>query len=124
MSGGPSVCWKPQGSTRIREIFWDKFFPGQIPPTPVTALTPEGNRFSLEGHELIIVEVGHSDTAETSVLHVPGLHPRHRRRRFIVDWNTDKTFSAQLKEGLVGKNSNRSSGFCSSHDSAQAERMC
>src|SRR2546426_2267347 len=32
----------------IREVFRDKLFPGQIPPTPVTGVTPEGNRFSLE----------------------------------------------------------------------------
>jgi glyoxylase-like metal-dependent hydrolase (beta-lactamase superfamily II) len=57
----------------IREGFWDKLFPGQIPDTPVTATTPEGNRFELEGHELRIVEVGHTDTDETSVLHVPDL---------------------------------------------------
>ncbi len=46
----------------IREVFWDKFFPGQIPPTVVTAVTPAGNRIPLEGHDLIMVEVGHSDT--------------------------------------------------------------
>ncbi|MFD2415614.1 MBL fold metallo-hydrolase [Amycolatopsis pigmentata] len=57
----------------IREGFWDRFFPGQIPDTPVTATTPAGNRFELEGHELRIVEVGHTDTDETSVLHVPDL---------------------------------------------------
>jgi glyoxylase-like metal-dependent hydrolase (beta-lactamase superfamily II) len=57
----------------IREAFWDKLFPGQIPPAPVTAVTPEGNRFALEGHELFIVEVGHTDTDDTSVLHVPDL---------------------------------------------------
>lgn len=57
----------------LREVFWDKLFPGQIPPTPVTAVTPEGNRFALEGHDLIIIDVGHSDTDETSVLHVPDL---------------------------------------------------
>lgn len=62
-----------QRNVSIREVFWDKFFPGQIPPAPVTAVTPEGNRFALEGHELIIVEVGHSDTDDTTVLHVPDL---------------------------------------------------
>jgi hypothetical protein len=30
----------------ILEAFWDKLFPGQIPPTPVTAVTPEENRFA------------------------------------------------------------------------------
>jgi len=58
----------------IREVFWDKFLPGQIPDTAVTATTPEGHRLELEGHELIIIDVGHSDTDETSVLHVPDLY--------------------------------------------------
>jgi|SRR3954447_26993189 glyoxylase-like metal-dependent hydrolase (beta-lactamase superfamily II) len=57
----------------LRPQFWDKLFPGQIPDAPVTAVTVPGNRFTLEGHELHIVEVGHSDTDETSVLHVPDL---------------------------------------------------
>jgi len=57
----------------MREVFWDKLFPDQIPDSPVTAVTPAGNRFELEGHELRIIEVGHSDTDETSVLHVPDL---------------------------------------------------
>ncbi|MGI5239242.1 MBL fold metallo-hydrolase [Dactylosporangium sp. CA-139066] len=57
----------------IRSGFWDKLLPGQIPDAPVTATTPVGNRLTLEGHELRIVEVGHSDTDDTSVLHVPDL---------------------------------------------------
>ncbi len=57
----------------IRAAFWDKLLPGQIPDAPVTATVPDGNRLDLEGHELLIVEVGHSDTDETSVLHVPDL---------------------------------------------------
>jgi len=32
-----------------------------------------GNRLTLEGHELIIIEVGHADTDDSSVLHVPDL---------------------------------------------------
>jgi glyoxylase-like metal-dependent hydrolase (beta-lactamase superfamily II) len=61
-----------QHNVSIREAFWDKLFPGQIPPAP--GVTPDGNRFALEGHDLIIVEVGHSDTDEASVLHVPDLN--------------------------------------------------
>lgn len=57
----------------LRPHFWDKLFPGQIPDAPVTAVTVPGNRLTLEGHDLTIVEVGHSDTDETSVLHVPDL---------------------------------------------------
>ncbi|MEU4093289.1 MBL fold metallo-hydrolase [Streptomyces sp. NPDC026673] len=57
----------------IRAAFWDAFLPGQIPDAPVTAVTVPDNRFTLEGHDLVIVEAGHSDTDDTSVLHVPDL---------------------------------------------------
>ena len=57
----------------IREVFWDKLWPAQIPPSPVTAVTVPDNRFTLEGHDLVIIEVGHTDTDASSVLHVPDL---------------------------------------------------
>lgn len=57
----------------IRPHFWDKFLPDQLPETPITATTPAGNRLEIEGHELRIIEVGHSDTDETTVLYVPDL---------------------------------------------------
>jgi glyoxylase-like metal-dependent hydrolase (beta-lactamase superfamily II) len=47
-------------------------YPG-IPPSPVTAVRVPGNRLTLEGHDLVIVEVGHADTDDNSVLHVPDL---------------------------------------------------
>ena len=59
-------------SVAQRPFLWDKVYAG-IPPTPVTAVTVPGNRFTLEGHDLVIVEVGHTDTDDTSVLHVPDL---------------------------------------------------
>src|SRR6266566_910505 len=40
-----------------REAMWDKAYPGQIPPSPVTATTVTDNRLTLEGHDLAIVEV-------------------------------------------------------------------
>jgi glyoxylase-like metal-dependent hydrolase (beta-lactamase superfamily II) len=55
-----------------RPFLWDRVYPG-IPPAAVTAVTVPDNRFSLEGHDLVIVEVGHSDTDDTTVLHVPDL---------------------------------------------------
>ena len=55
-----------------RPFLWDKVYPA-IPPSPVTAVTVPGNRFTLEGHDLVIVEVGHSDTGDTTVLHIPDL---------------------------------------------------
>ncbi|MGY4979311.1 MBL fold metallo-hydrolase [Streptomyces sp. 900105755] len=62
-------------TAQTRAGFWDRILPGQIPDSPVTATAVEelGNRILLEGHELRVIEVGHSDTDDTSVLHVPGL---------------------------------------------------
>ena len=36
-------------------------------------MTVPGNRFTLEGHDLVIVEVGQTDSADTTVLHIPDL---------------------------------------------------
>jgi len=60
------------GSVATRPLLWDKVYTG-IPPSPVTAVTVPGNRFTLEGHDLVMVEVGHTDSDDTSVLHVPDL---------------------------------------------------
>ncbi|MEU4493766.1 MBL fold metallo-hydrolase [Streptomyces sp. NPDC023998] len=56
-----------------REVLWDVIWPGQIPPSPVTAVTVPGNRLTLEGHDVNIVEVGHADSDDSAVLHVPDL---------------------------------------------------
>jgi glyoxylase-like metal-dependent hydrolase (beta-lactamase superfamily II) len=60
------------GNLAARPFLWDKVIPG-IPPSPVTAVTVPANRLTLEGHDLGMVDVGHSDSADTSVLHVPDL---------------------------------------------------
>jgi glyoxylase-like metal-dependent hydrolase (beta-lactamase superfamily II) len=57
----------------MRDAVWDKLFPGQIPETTVTAVPAENNRIELEGKQLDIVEVGHTDTDATNVLHAPDL---------------------------------------------------
>jgi len=57
------------GNVAARPFLWDKVFSG-IPPSPVTAVTVPGNHFVLEGHDLVMVEVGHSDSPDTSVLHI------------------------------------------------------
>ena len=61
-----------QGGVATRPMLWDKLYQG-IPPSPVTAVTVPGNRFALEGHDLVMVDVGHADTDDNSVLHVPDL---------------------------------------------------
>jgi glyoxylase-like metal-dependent hydrolase (beta-lactamase superfamily II) len=60
------------GNVAARPLLWDVLYQG-IPPSPVTAVTVPGNRFTLEGHDLVIVEAGHSDSDDTTVLHVPDL---------------------------------------------------
>ena len=60
------------GNVAARPLLWDKVYPG-IPPSPVTAVTVPGNRFTLEGHDLLMVEVGHTDSDDTSILHIPDL---------------------------------------------------
>lgn len=54
--------------------FWDKFFPDQLPePVMAAEALPEDGKFELEGHLLQAVEVGHTDTTDTTVLWVPDL---------------------------------------------------
>jgi glyoxylase-like metal-dependent hydrolase (beta-lactamase superfamily II) len=60
------------GNAAARPLLWDVVYPG-IPESPVTAVTVPDNRFTLEGHELVIVEVGSTDSDDTTVLHVPAL---------------------------------------------------
>lgn len=62
-----------QGAPAFREAFWDLVFPGQIPEGTVKAVPvgPEG--FEVEGHRLVPIEAGHTDTDATTMLHVPDL---------------------------------------------------
>jgi glyoxylase-like metal-dependent hydrolase (beta-lactamase superfamily II) len=62
-----------QRSAATRSLLWDRLLPAQIPPSPVTAVTVPGARLTLEGHDLVIVEVGHADSDDCTVLHVPDL---------------------------------------------------
>jgi glyoxylase-like metal-dependent hydrolase (beta-lactamase superfamily II) len=55
-----------------RPLLWEKVYTG-VAPADVTAVTVPDNRFTLEGHDLVIVEVGDTDSADTTVLHVPDL---------------------------------------------------
>jgi glyoxylase-like metal-dependent hydrolase (beta-lactamase superfamily II) len=59
------------------EIFdgtWRALFPGdQIPANPELAKAMETPEFELEGNVLRAVEVGHTDTYDTTVLYVPSI---------------------------------------------------
>ncbi|MEU1443996.1 MBL fold metallo-hydrolase [Streptomyces mirabilis] len=56
-----------------REQFWDADFPGLIPDTPLVYRPIPADGFELEGHRITAVEVGHTDTDDTTVLHVPSI---------------------------------------------------
>jgi hypothetical protein len=53
--------------------FWKSRFPGQIPDDLVLADPLPSHTIELQGHDLVAVEVGHTDTDETTFLHVPAI---------------------------------------------------
>jgi glyoxylase-like metal-dependent hydrolase (beta-lactamase superfamily II) len=61
-----------QGSTpELLESFWRPRFDGKLPRDLVFAEPLEDHTIMLEGHELIAVGLGHTDTDHTSCLHAP-----------------------------------------------------
>jgi glyoxylase-like metal-dependent hydrolase (beta-lactamase superfamily II) len=53
--------------------FWEPRFPGQVPSQLVAPEILEGDTLYLEGEELKVVELGHTDTSHTTALHVPSI---------------------------------------------------
>jgi glyoxylase-like metal-dependent hydrolase (beta-lactamase superfamily II) len=53
--------------------FWAKLLPGQIPDRLVVAEPLKDGGFDLEGHDLVVMELGHTDTDDTTCLHVPDI---------------------------------------------------
>jgi glyoxylase-like metal-dependent hydrolase (beta-lactamase superfamily II) len=64
---------RQQASPEFVGNFWSAFFPGQIPDRLVIAEELKRNVIDLEGHDLVVVEVGHTDTDYTTCLHVPSV---------------------------------------------------
>jgi glyoxylase-like metal-dependent hydrolase (beta-lactamase superfamily II) len=62
------------GSTpEFLESFWRPRFDGKLPRELVFPEPLEDRTIDLEGHELVVVELGHTDTDQTSCLHVPDI---------------------------------------------------
>jgi glyoxylase-like metal-dependent hydrolase (beta-lactamase superfamily II) len=55
------------------EGFWRQRFPGQIPDEPDVPESLDGASIKLEGHALIPIETGYTDTADSTSLHVPSI---------------------------------------------------
>jgi glyoxylase-like metal-dependent hydrolase (beta-lactamase superfamily II) len=62
-----------QASADVVASFWGARYPGQIPEHLVIAEELKSNVIELEGHELVAIELGHTDTDHTTCLHVPSL---------------------------------------------------
>jgi glyoxylase-like metal-dependent hydrolase (beta-lactamase superfamily II) len=60
-----------QNQPRFRADFWDRVFPGQLPTGDVDVRVVDADGFELEGVRLLPIEVGHTDTDATTILHVP-----------------------------------------------------
>ncbi len=52
---------------------WEAAFPGQIPDNIVMAEALGGDVIDLEGDDLVVVQLGHTDTDHTTCLHVPSI---------------------------------------------------
>ena len=64
---------RQNASPEALEGAWKAGFPGQIPDRLVIAEELNGNVIDLEGHELVAVELGHTDTDNTTCLNVPSI---------------------------------------------------
>jgi glyoxylase-like metal-dependent hydrolase (beta-lactamase superfamily II) len=55
------------------DSFWKRLFPGQIADKLIIAEAMPDNRFDLEGHAIGAIAIGHTDTDNTTCLHVPSI---------------------------------------------------
>ncbi|MBR0743953.1 MBL fold metallo-hydrolase [Bradyrhizobium japonicum] len=63
---------KTQLSPASLDGFWRKRIPGEIAQRLVAAEPLEGE-LTIEGHELVVIDMGRTDTARSTALHVPSL---------------------------------------------------
>ena len=64
---------REQLSPRWIDDFWRPRFPGEIPDRLLVAEPLENNELELEGHKLVVVNAGRTDTAHSTCLHVPSI---------------------------------------------------
>src|ERR1700676_3809641 len=64
---------REQASPESLETFWNPRFPDQISRKLAIAEELTGNVIHLEGHDLVSVPLGFTDTASTTCLHVPSI---------------------------------------------------
>src|SRR6201988_3012736 len=64
---------RQQASPESLATFWNPRFPGRISSHLAIAEELAGNVINLEGHDLVSVPLGFTDTASTTCLHVPSI---------------------------------------------------
>ena len=64
---------RQQISPQTMAGLWNKRFPGQIPENIVLPDPLESDTFYLEGQELIVIDVGHTDMDNSTCLYVPSV---------------------------------------------------
>jgi glyoxylase-like metal-dependent hydrolase (beta-lactamase superfamily II) len=62
-----------QLSPATLENFWRRLYPGEIPDRLLVAEPLETNELELEGHKLVAVNTGRTDTVHSTCLHVPSM---------------------------------------------------
>jgi len=67
------AAMKKQIKPEFINSFWEPRFPGQVPSQLALPEVLDGDVLSLEGEELNVVELGHTDTEHTTALYVPSL---------------------------------------------------
>ena len=99
--------------------FWRRLFPGQIPDRLLVSEPLENGGLELEGHRLVPVNAGHTDTAQSTCLHVPsagllavgdavynGIHPYlgETDRKSRLEWieTLDRLEALQPKAVIAG----------------------
>jgi len=68
---GTAKLMQVQNDPKFRAEFWDLVFPGQLPAGAVDVSVVDARGFEVDGVALLPVEVGHTDTDATTMLHVP-----------------------------------------------------
>jgi glyoxylase-like metal-dependent hydrolase (beta-lactamase superfamily II) len=68
---GTVKLMEAQNDPTFRAEFWDRVFPGQLPTGELDVAVVDERGFELDGVELLPIEVGHTDTDATTMLHVP-----------------------------------------------------
>jgi glyoxylase-like metal-dependent hydrolase (beta-lactamase superfamily II) len=68
---GTAELMQAQNDPQFRADFWDRVFPEQVPAGELDVTVVDQRGFNLDGVALVPLEVGHTDTDATTMLHVP-----------------------------------------------------